>query len=281
MADQVQSREDQSQMYDHILLTHKGAAREVAVVTMNRPKHANAMLPAMALELENAIKTAIDEGSVKAIILTGAGKHFCAGADAQHIRETYDGIARGKHPAEPFDGNLRALHRAAAAIFVSPKPVIAAINGSATAGGLDLALACDYRLASVSAKFGESYIKLGLPPLNGGAWLLPRIVGPSRAFRLLMTGEVLDTETALAINLIDEICDGADLGDQALAFAQQVARAPSDLLAFIKAELKANGSYADALARTYVGGVGFSKTEYFNRAIEKLPRKAVTPAPTS
>jgi enoyl-CoA hydratase/carnithine racemase len=259
-------------MYTYILSSKEGEQTAVAVITLNRSQQANAMLPAMALELESAIKEAILDPEIGAIVVTGAGKHFCAGADAQHIREVYDGIAKGIHPSEPFDGNLRALHRATSALYDSPKPTIAAINGSATAGGLDLALACDYRFAVSTAKFGESYVKLGLPPLNGGAWLLRRIVGPSRAFRMLMTGEVLDSAAALTIRLVDEVLSGEDVKAYAVNFAMTLSRVPADLQAFIKAELRAEGGYGDALARAYVAGVGFTKTEYFNNAIKRLPR---------
>jgi len=257
--------------FEHILCTRAGSERQVAVITLNRPRYANAMMPAMARELEAAVHSAVNDNESKAIIISGSGRHFCAGADAQHIRELAEQIAQGRHPREPFDGNLRALHRATVAIFEAPKTIVAAINGSAMAGGLDIALACDYRFASVSAKFGESYVKLGLPPMNGGAWLLPRIIGAARAFRMLATGEVLNAESALAARLVDEVCPDAELHERAVAFAESAGRASAPLVSFIKSELKAGGALQDALARAYVAGVGFSQSEEYKRAIEKLP----------
>jgi enoyl-CoA hydratase/carnithine racemase len=229
------------------------------------------MISAMAQELEVAVNAAVNDQEAKAIVLTGAGKHFCPGMDAREAKDLADRIARGVYPAEPFDGNLRILHRATAAIYEAPKPVIAAINGSAAAGGLDLALACDYRFSTEAARFGESYVKIGLPPLNGGGWLLNRVVRTSLAFRMLMTGETIDANTAHAEGLVDEISPAEELVERAVAFAERVSFAALPLLAFIKDELRSRGTLRDALARTYVAGVGFIQSEEHLRAVQGIP----------
>jgi len=256
--------------YENILFACRGAGKAVAVITLNRPQRANAMNPAMAAELESAVHAATNDPGISAIVLTGAGKHFCPGMDGKDAKELAERISRGEHPAEPFSGNLRILHRATLAIFEATKPTIAAINGSAAAGGLDLALACDYRFSVGTAKFGESYVKLNLPPLNGGAWLLRRVVRHSIAFRMLMTGEPIDASAALAIGLIDEISPNEEVLDRAISFAERVCAGSLPLMAFIKSELRTDGTLRDALARAYVAGVGFIQSDEHRRAVEGI-----------
>jgi len=256
---------------NNVLVTYHGASEQIAVLTLNRPQRANAMNPSMAEGLESAVHAANAHPGVRAIVLTGAGKHFCPGMDGKDAKELAERISKGEHPAEPFNGNLRLLHRATLAIFESPKPTIAAINGSAAAGGLDLALACDYRFSVEVAKFGESYVKLNLPPLNGGAWLLRRVVRNSVAFRMLVTGEPVDAHAALEIGLVDEISSHEEILGRAISFAERVCVGSSSLIAFIKSELRQEGTLRDALARAYVAGVGFIQSDEHRLAVEGIP----------
>jgi enoyl-CoA hydratase/carnithine racemase len=267
------------QSYETIVCERAGSAESIAIIALNRPTRANAMTPKMAEELGLACRDCLVDPSVKAIVLTGKGKHFCPGLDANDARDLAARIAKGIHPAEPYDGNLRRLHQATLAIYNATKPIIAAVNGAAAAGGLDIALACDYRLAATTARFSESYIKLGLPPLNGGAWLLRRVVGDSTALRMISTGEVLDADAALGIGLVDELHASDVLLDKAIAFAEQVSTAPAAVIEFIKREFRTKGRLEDALARVFVAGIGFSRSEAFKSGSEQIPdRKAASKA---
>lgn len=248
----------------------------VAIVRLNRPARANAILPEMARELHEAVRAASGDDSVRAIVLTGSGKHFCPGMDGEHAMAMVDAIAHGAPPAEPYDGNLRHLHAATLALHRCSKPVIAALNGSAAAGGLDLALACDCRLATGAAMFAQSYAKLALPPLNGSAWLLPRAVGYSRALRMLLTGERIGAQEALAAGLIDEIVDAETLLPHAVALAASMSKAPPSLVGFIKEELKTSPSLESALSRAYVEGIASVASEPCRQAIEQLRRQTAS-----
>jgi 2-(1,2-epoxy-1,2-dihydrophenyl)acetyl-CoA isomerase len=229
-------------------------------------------VPSLALELIETINSMNLNPGVRAIVLTGAGTHFCAGADAKEAKKLATDIADGIHPAEPFGGILRLVHQATLAIYESPKPVVAAINGPAAAGGLDLALACDCRLAATSAKFVESYIKLGLPPLNGGAFLLAKIVGHSQAVRILLSGESIPAEEALAIGLVDAL-HGADvLLEKAIGLADRLAVGGLDVISFTKQEIRrgSSGTLSDALARAYFGGVTFVQSPEYQAATKVM-----------
>jgi enoyl-CoA hydratase/carnithine racemase len=265
--------------YKNILFTCLGIRKAIAVITLNRPTRANAMNPTMAAELESAVHRAANDPGIRAIVFTGAGKHFCPGMDGKDAKELAERISRGEHPAEPFNGNLRILHRATLAIFDASKPTIAAINGSAAAGGLDLALACDYRISVGTAKFGVSYVKLNLPPLNGGAWLLRRVVRNSLAFRMLLTGEAIDASAALEMGLVDEISPIEEVLDRAVALAERASIGSLPLMAFIKSELRSEGSLRDALARAYVSGVGFIQSDEHRQAVEGIPGSSVAVTP--
>jgi enoyl-CoA hydratase/carnithine racemase len=257
---------------EYVLLDKRGDGGRVGVIILNRPDRANAMIPAMAEALHQAIVEANADRNIRALIVTGAGKHFCPGMDGEHAAQIAERMAAGTPPAEPFDGNLRHLHAATLALFESPKATVAAINGATAAGGLDIAAACDYRVASSRATFAESYVKVGLPPLNGGAFLLPRLVGEARAFRLLMGGERIDAATALDWRLVDELCSDEELLPRAAALAEQFTTASPALARFIKGELRQRASLADSLARAYVGGVSFVASEEYRAAVARLPR---------
>src|ERR1700729_3501345 len=143
----------------------------VAVVTLNRPDHANGVVPELARDLLLAMTTLEDDRAVRVLVLTGAGKQFCAGADLQAMKRYLD--ERLFVEQEPY--NARVLFPVTQRLVASPLPIVAAINGGATAGGLDLALACDIRIAARGAKLGETYVNVGLAPGNGGTFFLPRL----------------------------------------------------------------------------------------------------------
>ena len=205
-------------MSDPVLIDVDG---DVAIVTINRPDRRNALDASSAA----AIKEAIEEASSQArvIILTGAGKAFCAGGDLDELEEwsTHDPQRISSTLYETFQGMIRAV-RSASAI------VIAAVNGAAVGAGMDLALACDLRVAGRSAKFGQVWVGLGVIPGTGGAYLTQALAGPGKAAELLLTGEIISAEHAQSVGLVNEVVDDDDLLDAARAMAARILKNPRD-----------------------------------------------------
>jgi enoyl-CoA hydratase len=200
-------------------LFHERAADGVVVVTMNRPERGNGVVPELARDLLAALTGLEADRSVRCLILTGAGRMFSAGADLKAMRQYLD--ERLAMEEEPY--NARVLFPVTQRIVASRLPVIAAINGPATAGGLDLALACDLRICSSQARMGETYINLGLPPGNGGSWFLPRLIGAGAAAELCLTGDLIDASRALQLGLVNRVVEPDELIPAAVALAGQIA----------------------------------------------------------
>jgi enoyl-CoA hydratase len=194
----------------------------VVLLTMNRPERGNGVVPELAHDLLTALDGLEPDRSVRAVVLTGAGRQFSAGADLVAMKEYLDHELAHAH--EPY--NARVLFPVTQRIAASRLPFIAAINGGATAGGLDLALACDMRIASSRAKLGETYINLGLTPGNGGTYFLPRLVGSGMAAELALTGDVIDAERALAIGLVNRVVEPDELLSAATELAARIAAKP-------------------------------------------------------
>ena len=218
--------------YETILLTRP--ADGVACITLNRPDRGNGVVPQMAADLIDALNLLEADLSVRMLVLTGAGKQFCAGAD---LVEFADYLANHQADTqEPY--NARVLWPVTQRLVSSRMPVIAAINGGATAGGLDLALACDIRIASTAAKLGETYIKLGLNPGNGGTYFLPRLVGSGMAAEMALTGDLFDAEAALAMGLVNRVVAPDALLDEAVALAARIATRPRLAIEATKQQLR-------------------------------------------
>jgi enoyl-CoA hydratase len=184
---------------------------EFAVVTLNRPDALNALSFALLRELEQKFDE-VASGDARALLVTGAGaKAFCAGADIGEL--TGRSLIAQKEGAEFGQRVFAKLDRL-------PRPSVAVINGYAFGGGLELALACTFRLATANARMGLPEIKLGLIPGYGGTQRLPRVVGPARALELIMTGRTLDAAEALRIGLVNRLIEG-DPVSQAIAFARE------------------------------------------------------------
>lgn len=195
------------------------AADGVVVLTLNRPDRGNGVVPELIGDLLESLSELERDDSVRCLVLTGAGKQFCAGADLKAMRRYLDEELRRTH--EPY--NARLLFPVTQRVVASRLPIIAAINGGATAGGLDLALACDIRIASTAAKLGETYVNLGLPPGNGGTWFLPRLVGSGLAAELALTGDVVDAETALSYGLVNRVVEPDALLPAAVGLGVRIA----------------------------------------------------------
>jgi len=201
----------------------------VTTITLDRPEKLNAFSGTMREDLLAALREAAGD----VVVITGAGRAFCAGGDVElmaSLQETND-VAR-------FGKLLDAGRDVVMQIAAMAKPVIAAVNGVAAGAGCNLALACDYRLASEAAKFSESFVRIGLHPDWGGTWLLPRLIGPSRAFEMMATGRMVDAKEALEIGLVDRVV--SELAAETETLARAIAAAPPALIADIKRALAAS-----------------------------------------
>lgn len=191
----------------------------VVLLTLNRPKFSNGVVPEMARDLTAALERLESDRQVRVLVLTGAGKNFCAGADLHAFKRHLE--ERLEADQEPF--NARVLFPVTQRIVNCRLPVIAAINGAATAGGLDMALACDIRIAADNCRLGETYIKVGLSPGNGGTYFLPRLVGSGIAAELALTGDLADAEAALRMGLVNRVVPAASLVTEARSVAKKIA----------------------------------------------------------
>jgi enoyl-CoA hydratase len=174
----------------------------IATITVNRPDKLNALNDRVIAELGEAIDQVVSDSAVGGIILTGAGRAFVAGADISELER--HGALSAKALAQTGQDVFRRFE-------VSPKPVIAAVNGFALGGGCELAMSCHIRIASDAAKFGQPEVKLGLIPGYGGTQRLPRLIGRGRALQLLLTGEMIDAQEAYRIGLVNRVVPGAEL----------------------------------------------------------------------
>ena len=173
---------------------------------LNRPARRNALTPALARRLAHEIDEIEEAGEARAILLTGAGGHFCSGLDLHWLTSL-----RATPTVAVLQHGLSDFQAAVIAIVRCPIPVIAVVQGTAAGFGLDLALACDMRLAGTSASFTSAFARMGLVPDGGSTFTLPRLVGVGRALRVLMTNQTLDAATAHAIGLVEEVIDEATL----------------------------------------------------------------------
>ncbi|MCB2088153.1 MAG: crotonase/enoyl-CoA hydratase family protein [Sphingomonadaceae bacterium] len=197
----------------------------VATITFNRPEAMNALGQAGDGDSIAAACAAINaDPAIRVAILTGAGKAFSAGGDVKAMRDRTGNFAGS--PADIAEGYRSNIHRALRALHGLQKPLIAAINGPAIGLGCDLACLADMRIASERAKFGVTFLKIGLVPGDGGTWILPRVIGDARAAELFFTGNVLDAETAREWGLVSRVVAEGELMAEAQALAEKVAAMP-------------------------------------------------------
>ena len=244
-----------------------------AVITLNRPAALNALTVAMGNEFRTAMSEA-REGGARAIVLTGAGRAFCAGGDLREMREMAE--KEGRIQAF-FDEPLNLIHGCIRLIRETPFPVIAAVNGVATGGGCNFALACDLVIAAETAFFNQAFIKVGLTPDCGGTFILPRLVGWKRATELLMTGDLIDARRAAEMGMINAVVSDEMLMPEALKLATRLASAPTAALARIKSLLDASAtnSYNEQLDLEHKEQIQSGQTKDFVEGvaafIEKRP----------
>ncbi len=212
--------------------THDG----IATLTLNRPEARNAWSQEMIDGTHAALDAAARDPEVKVLIVTGAGKAFCAGGDLRAMRDREGMFAgdtvelRGRY-ADGLQNITRHFER-------FDKPTIAAVNGAAIGAGLDLALMCDLRVASSRAKFGSTFAAVGLIPGDGGAYLLTRVVGFPRAVELILTARVIDAARAEAIDLVHEVVPPEEVTSRANEIASEIARLPAPAVRMAKVALR-------------------------------------------
>ena len=200
----------------------------VAVLELNRPERLNAFNRQMTTEWRVALDQIADDKRVRAMVLTGAGRAFCAGGDADDmtVMQTAGNVERKEY--------LLQIQKIPLAMERLGIPVIAAINGTARGAGLDMALMCDIRICGTSSTFAESYINMGLISGDGGTWFLPRVIGVSRALEMLWTGRVVDAVEAERIGMVNHVVADAEVRTEGLKLARAIAAQPAQAVSMTK-----------------------------------------------
>ena len=216
--------------YKEIIFEQQG---QIAILTLNRPEVRNVITEqAMIDEILDACQRVQDDTSISVLILTGAGTAFSAGGN---VKEMYEkkGIFAGD-PDQIRNNYRRGIQRIPLAFQRLDVPTIAAVNGPAIGLGNDVACLADMRIAADTAIFGATFLKIGLVPGDGGAWILPRTIGMARAAELFFTGDTIDAATAREWGLVSKVVPGAALMDEARALAARICRQPPDVLRMTK-----------------------------------------------
>jgi enoyl-CoA hydratase/carnithine racemase len=260
---------DLEQRFQTLLL--ETPADGVIQVTLNRPDRFNAMTVTMFDELESVAHKVDNDRDVRVLILTGAGKAFCAGYDLDEAEELPELGALGM-----LDRQERAA-RAVCAVRGIPVPVIAAVNGPAAGGGMSLALMADIRLGSPSAKFNAAFVRIGLSAGDlGASWMLPRLIGPSAAAEIGFTGRMVEAQEAERLGLLNRITGPDDLLDQTLVMAKQICANSPGGIRISKRALQANmevTSFAAALELENRGQALLTRCDDMTEALEAFKAK--------
>src|SRR5437899_1127835 len=243
----------------------------VATITLNRPDRLNALTFDVYHELRDAFRALDTEPGVRAIVITGAGRAFCSGGDVEDII----GVLLGKPIKELHEFTVLTCNLILA-MRRCPRPIVAAVNGTAAGAGAVIAAACDIRVAAESAKIAFLFTKVGLSGADmGAAWLLPRIVGLGLAAELLMTGDFIDAQTALRIGLYNRVVAHAEVMGEARGLAERLARGPSVALGITKDALnrEAHMDLVTALAAEARAQAGCMVSPNFRAAYEAFKAK--------
>lgn len=201
----------------------------VGEIVLNRPEVGNAFDEPMLDAWVAALRRCVDDSAVRAVLLRANGRLFCAGGDLHDMQREIEGP-----PSIHKDKLWSGVHRIPRLMLQLDKPVIAAVQGAATGAGLDMALQCDLRIAADNARVAASYVKIGLVPGDGGAWLLPRIVGLPRALEMLLTGDFVEAQEGQRIGLFNRVVPLAELENEARALARRLADGAAPALRMTK-----------------------------------------------
>src|SRR5262245_26839829 len=205
--------------YQFLLYDHQD---EIVTLTLNRPDRLNALGDTLREELYDAMIRASDDPQARVIVLTGAGRGFCAGGDMKAAHE----VQEGRMERALLDRVAPIRDKVVLAMRDAPKPIIAAVNGPAAGAGMNLALACDMRIASTAARFGQTFVKRGLHVDWGGTYFLPRLVGMAKACELIFTGEMIDAPEALRLGIVNAVYAPEELMPAAHELARKIAAGP-------------------------------------------------------
>ena len=208
----------------------------VAVLTMNRPDRLNAMSGPMLDAMLEALQRLAEDGAVGAVVLTGAGRGFCAGGDVKAMAE---GTELGGTTMEEKAQALRSRMETSRLLHEMPKPTIAMMRGPAAGAGLSLAMACDLRVASDTARLGTAFARVGYSGDFGGSYYLTQLVGTAKARELYFTADLLDAPQALALGLVNRVVPDARLEEETMALASRLARGPRVALRYMKRNMNA------------------------------------------
>lgn len=205
----------------------------IATVTLNRPERLNSLNEELLAEFNRSLADVAEDGETRVVVITGAGKAFCAGGDfryrdirtgkvsleeAEDVRSLYGDIRTGRLPPESSSSFIKLIRM--------EKPTIAMINGDAIGGGLDLALCCDLRIASAGARVSVGFTRIGLTPDSGGTWLLPRLVGLGKALEMVYTADFYGAEEAYRMGLLNKVVPAETLANETYALATKLAEGP-------------------------------------------------------
>jgi 2-(1,2-epoxy-1,2-dihydrophenyl)acetyl-CoA isomerase len=208
----------------------------VATLTLNRPERLNALGGSLRDDLHDAITRSAASSDVRVMIITGAGKGFCAGGDVKAMNEAKEGKRERPLIEKAAPGRDRTL----LAMREAPQPIIAAVNGAAAGAGMNLALGCDIRIASSAAKFSQAFVKRGLHPDWGGTYFLPRVIGMARAAELIFTGDVIDAAEALRLGIVSRVVAPEELMPAVGELARRIAAGPPMAIRLAKGSLYGN-----------------------------------------
>lgn len=213
----------------------------IATLVMNRPDKLNALNIDLASALSEGLSRIAEDESVRVVVLSGAGRAFCAGGDLGLI-----GKSRASGATKELEPLLRAGMQIVVKMRMMPQPVIAAVNGAAAGAGMNIALAADMRIAAEEAMFGQNFAKVGLFPDYGGTYFLPQLVGPAKAAELFYTGDMIDAKTAFKLGIVNQVVSAAQLEAEVKNLAGKIAQGPPLAIRAVKKTLF--GSQKKALA---------------------------------
>jgi 2-(1,2-epoxy-1,2-dihydrophenyl)acetyl-CoA isomerase len=241
----------------------------VAILTLNRPENLNALSDEIRLGLLESISRLGADSAIGCIVLTGAGRGFCAGGDVKTM---------GGRSAKVFEERAAGIlqsGRVPMLMHNTPKPIIGMINGVAVGAGLGMATACDIRIAGRSARFGTGFIKIGLSGDWGATWSLTRLVGTAKARELFFTGDMIDADEALRVGLVNKVVDDTDLLPATMAMAHRIASMPHVALGYTKKNLATaeTGDFATCMDMEAFNQARCSQMEDHREAVQAFKEK--------
>ncbi len=231
---------------------------QTQIITIQRPESRNALTREVIVDLQGALASAVGNATVRCVVLTGAGDHFCAGADLRQI------LAEDPLILDHFGEYMDDFHGLITSVVRCDKPVLAMMDGAAVGFGADLAFACDLRVASTRAYAQEKFVRIGLMPDGGGTFWLPRLVGTARAMQMILLAEKVDAAALHALGVVARVVEPAALRATTLDLTRQIESGPPLAHAAIKRAICANwGSIEDALRREREEQLKLLRTEDF------------------